>query len=205
METTTLPSPADTGSQPPEPPPPRPLLALLREDPSGPPLADAARFAGGLGLAAVLGAAVGLRGGAAATLRHALGAPAALLAVTAFAVPSLWVMLSLASVDVSPRRLLRAVASAAARAGLVMAGLAPAAALFCVSSRSGAAAALGAGACLVLGAGLGLRSLILELHASAAELPEPRQSVATLALAVFGLLSVVLAARVWLAALPVLR
>jgi hypothetical protein len=165
---------------------------------------EAARFGVGIGLTALYGVALGARQGGKAFFAHAAGVPAALLAVSALGVPALYIVLALFNAPIEPARVVAASARAAARSGLLLAGLAPAAALFVVSSdRAETAAVAGALGLFVAGA-LGLHRLLGELRASLERAPFTTRAAAGLALLGFGLFATVLAARIWWAALPLL-
>jgi hypothetical protein len=150
-----------------------PLVVPKREAPpshaSEPPLEvayDLRRAGVALGLSALYGLALGARAGGTELVRHALGVPIALLVLGAVLAPSLTVLLALLDAPVTPLMMLRAVSRAVASAAIVLAGLAPAAAVLVVTIESSAiatAAACGAGLAGALGiVGLfsGVKSLI---------------------------------------------
>ena len=87
----------------------------------------------GLGLGALFGAALGLRTGGTSILLHAVGVPAGLLAAAGIAVPAFAIVLGLADAPIDARSLAAATTRAVAKAGLVLGGLAPAAALYVVT------------------------------------------------------------------------
>ena len=87
---------------------------------------DGRRLATGLGLAATFGATLGLRSGGAALLMHAAGVTAGVLTVPAVAVPAFAIVLALANAPLEAMDLLHATSRAAMRAGLFLAGIAPA-------------------------------------------------------------------------------
>ena len=104
---------------------------------------------------------------------------------------------------------LPAVVSAAARgasaSGLVLAGLAPAAALFVVSSEHSGAAALTGLTGLVLGGAISLGGLLRELQRGIDREAFPARAATQLVLVGFGVFAVAVSARIWWATLPVLR
>lgn len=100
-----------------------------------------ARRAGiGAILAAAYGIAIGTREGGLAPLVHAAGVPAALAAVTLLGLPALDIALALFDAPLSPRRAAGSAVQGVASAGLVLAGIAPLAALYVVTSASTGAA-----------------------------------------------------------------
>lgn len=166
---------------------------------------ELSRLGSGLGLAAVYGLALGARGGAVDLIRHALGAPLGVMAVALVAAPSLFVRLALIDAPLRPAQMLAAVAQGAFTTGLVLAGLAPAAAMLVVSIESAPAAAWVSGLGLWLAGAIGLFNLCAALKQGLAGADLRMQSRAFFALAVFALLSCALSARVWCAWLPLLR
>ena len=165
---------------------------------------DLSRLASGLGLAAVYGLALGARGGGVQLLRHALGAPLGLLVVAGVAAPSLFVRLALMNAPLRPAQMVGAVAQGTFAAGLVLAGLAPAAAMLVVSIESPQAAAWMSGLGLWLAGGIGLANLFSALNAGLAGASLSLRSKAMLSIAVFAVLACALSARAWGAWLPVL-
>jgi hypothetical protein len=128
---------------------------------------DLRRAGVAVGLSALYGLALGARAGGGELVRHAVGVPIALLVLGAVLAPSLTVLLALLDAPVTPLTMLRAVSRAVASAGLVLAGLAPAAAVLVVtieSSEIATAAACGAGfiagALGVVGLFSGVKSLV---------------------------------------------
>jgi len=166
---------------------------------------ELSRLASGLGLTAVYGLALGARTGGADLVRHALGAPLGVLVVALVAAPSLFVRLALIDAPLRPAPMLAAVAQAVFSTGLVLAGLAPAAAMLVVSIESAPAAAWMSGLGLWLAGGIGLFNFCAALKQGLAGADLRMQSRAFFALAVFTLLSCALSARVWCAWLPLLR
>ena len=166
---------------------------------------ELSRLGSGLGLAAVYGLALGARSGGVDLIRHALGAPLGVMAVALVAAPSLFVRLALMDAPLRPAQMLAAVAQGAFTTGLVLAGLAPAAAMLVVSIESAPAAAWMSGLGLWLAGGIGLFNSCAAIKRGLAGADLRMQSRAFFALAVFTLLSCALSARVWCAWLPLLR
>src|SRR5690606_21991871 len=96
----------------------------------------AGRLGTGAALSAIYGIALGAREGGIALLVHAIGVPAALLAVCGLGLPALFIVLALFDAPLSPTKAIAAAARGCASAGLVLAGLAPLAALYVVGSES---------------------------------------------------------------------
>lgn len=165
---------------------------------------EAARFGIGLGLAAIYGLALGARGGGAAFFTHAIGVPAAMLAAFGVGVPALYIFLALVDAPVAPAAMGAAATRATATGGLVLAGLAPAAALFVVTSERPGAAALAAAVGLAIGGAFGLGSVVSDLRKVIAEARATTRFTADLAFGAFGLFAIVVALRVWVSLLPVL-
>jgi len=131
-----------------------------------------------------------------------LGAPAGIVAVSVVAVPAFAIILALANAPVDAMSLGRATARAAAKAGLVLAGLAPAAALFVVTVEDAiTVTAVGFGGLFLAGA-IASRSFASELAPLIQAAPRATRNVMTLAMPAFLLFAAVLAARVWWLALP---
>ncbi len=141
---------------------------------SAPPLdlaADLRRAGAALALSSLYGLALGARAGGTELVRHALGVPLALLLLGAVLAPSLTVLLALLDAPVTPLTMLRAVSRALASAGLVLAGLAPAAALLVVTiESSGIATAAARGAGLIAGT-LGIVALFSGVRTLVARAP----------------------------------
>ncbi len=164
-----------------------------------------ARRAGiGLALCSGYGVALGAREGGLAMLRHAVGVPAAVAAVCLLGVPALYIVLALFDAPLSPVRALGAAARGCASAGLVLAGLAPLAALYVVGSETRASAAFAGTLGLALGGMLGLRHLLGTLRDALRRSDAATRTVAAFAQVGFTLFAVVLAWRVWAATLPLL-
>lgn len=173
--------------------------------PAEPLARDLSRLATGLALASVYGLALGARGGGVELLRHALGAPVGLAVVAAVAAPSLFVRLALMNAPLQPAQMLAATAQGTFTTGLVLAGLAPAAAMLVVSIESVEAAAWMSGLGLWLAGGVGLSNLIAALHEGLAGADLKLRSRALLSIAIFALLACALSARAWGTWLPLLR
>ena len=177
---------------------------LLREPLTGSGRELVRRASIGLGLSALYGAALGARAGGRALVEHALGVPAGLVAVVLVGLPSMFVFLSLCRAPLDARALASLGARGLASAGLLLAGLAPAAALFVVSSQTAEAAAGVVSVGLVLGGGVALGRVAWQV-AYRAFAGDAKASLGGLAVAAgFALFAVALAARVWAAMLPIL-
>lgn len=166
---------------------------------------EAARFAVGLGLAAIYGVSLGTRQGGKAFLTHAAFVPAALAAVVALGVPALYIALALFDAPIEPPHAIAAAARAPARPGLVLAGLAPAAALFVVSSDAPSSAAGSAIVGLVVAGALGLTRMVGDLHGVVHKAPAATRAKADFVFLGFAVFAIALSARIWWAALPLLR
>jgi len=164
----------------------------------------ARRAAAGLGLAALYGVALGAREGGTAMLVHAAGVPAALLAVAAVGLPALYILLALFDAPLSPKKAAGAAVIGVASSGLVLAGLAPLAALYVVTSSNDEAAALAGTAGLVLGGLLGLRHLVATLRDALEKAESATRLLAIVAQLGFGAFAMLLGWRVWSAVLPIL-
>ena len=165
---------------------------------------EATRLAIGLGLAAIYGLSLGTRAGGLSFLKHAAGVPAALLVAFGVGIPALYIFLALVDAPVALASIAAAATRATATAGLVLAGLAPAAALFVVSSERPGAAALAAGVGLAVGGAFGLGNVVSDLHKALADARPTTRVAADLAFGGFGLFAVIVALRVWVSLLPVL-
>jgi membrane-associated PAP2 superfamily phosphatase len=187
------------------PPPSSWTARLLAVDAVFSPRREALRFATGLGLAALYGLSLGVRGGGAGLLAHAVGVPAAILVALGLGVPALYIALALFDAPLALPTVVSAAARSAAASGLVLAGLAPAAALFVVSSERPGAAALTALAGLVLGGVISLGRLVGELKQDLDRDAFPTRAATLAVLVGFGVFAVAVTARIWWATLPVLR
>jgi len=176
---------------------------LLRPDTPG--WADEARRLGvGLGLALLFGGALGLRAGGAAIPAHAMGVAAGLLAVSAVAAPSFAIVLALVNAPVDGQTLARATSRAVARAGLLLGGLAPAAALYVLTVEDAiTVTVVGFGGLLLAGA-VAASSFAKDLSAPLADASAYTRHWMTLAMPAFVVFAAVLAMRVWWLALPIL-
>jgi hypothetical protein len=162
------------------------------------------RGAVGLGMAAVYGLVLGLRHGGTGLVAHTLGVPFALFLVALLGVPSLFVFLSLCQTPIDARSLASIAARSLGSAGLLLFGLAPAAALFVVTSETSEAAAGAVTVGLLLGGGVSLFGMISEVTAKArGNRANPSLRERSLILG-FGLFAVMLVTRVWTSLLPIL-
>jgi len=178
--------------------------SLLAEEEVFSPRREASRFGVGLGLAALYGVSLGTRQGGKAFFTHAAFVPAALAAVVALGVPALYISLALFDAPIEPPRAIAVAARATARTGLVLAGLAPAAALFVVSSDAPSSAAGAAIVGLVIAGAIGLTRMIGDLHKAISDAPASTRAKADFAFFGFAIFAVALSARIWWAALPLL-
>jgi hypothetical protein len=167
-------------------------------------LHELSRLAAGLGLAGVYGLALGARSGGVLLLRHALGVPLGLLVVGAVVVPSLFVVLALLDAPMTPSKMLSASARSLASTGLVLAGLAPAAAMLVVTITSGGAAALVAKLGFLLAGGIGILGLVGSVRAALVESPSFLRMNVFIALCGFSVIAAALAVRAWSGLLPIL-
>lgn len=161
---------------------------------------EARRLLVGIGLASLFGVAIGLRAGGAAIPLHAGGVALGIAAVCGLAVPALAIMLALANSSIDALGLARATSRAAAHAGLLLAGLAPGAALFAVTVEDAITVTIvGIGGLLLAGA-IGMRSFVKELG--------PHIGVglwSRVAVPSFLVFAAVLGARIWWITLPLVR
>lgn len=197
----------DAPARPPRVPPPAPqgATAWLLGETTAPAWSDEARrFAAGLGLAALYGIALGAREGGSALASHAAVVPLALLAIAALGVPALYIALLVFDAPAEPLVVARAGSRAAAKTGLVLAGLAPAAALYVVSSDAQAVAATAGAVGLAVAGTLGLGTFLRDVSSLRDALPAARRSLVGLVLAGFALFATALALRVWLGGLAIL-
>jgi hypothetical protein len=177
---------------------------LILDDPRASLRDIARRGAVGLGLSAFYGLALGAREGGKQLLVHALGVPLGLFLVVGVGAPSMFVFLSMCRAPIDGRALASTTARGLGSAGILLAGLAPAAALFVVSSATPAAASSTVLVGLLLGGGVALVRTTWEVLRSAAR----GRAVSMLGgagIAIgFALFAVALAVRVWSAVLPIL-
>jgi hypothetical protein len=162
------------------------------------------RLGAALALSAAFGTALGMRGGGVGLARHAAGVPLGLAVVAVLVAPALFIGLLHTGVRVEAGRVGDALARAAATAGLMLAGLAPLAALVAVSSESPRSAAAFGWLGLTLAGALGLRQLARDVAPLLAAEAGRTRLQARCAILAFGVVSALLAARVWAAVLPVL-
>ena len=165
---------------------------------------EAQRLLLGAALAAVFGVALGLRHGGTALVFGALGAPAGILGVAAVAVPAFAIVLALANAPLEAMDLLHATSRAAMRAGLFLAGVAPAVAMLVVTVEETLTVdIMGFGALLLAGAIAG-QAFVAELRPALAGAPRMTRAILSVALPAFLVFAAVLAMRVWWLALPML-
>jgi hypothetical protein len=162
------------------------------------------RLAFAIGLASLFGVSLGLRKGGATLALAAVGAPTGILAVAAIAVPAFAIVLALANAPVDAMALAKATSRAAAKAGLVLAGLAPAAALFVVTVEDAITVTMVGFGGLVLAGAIAARSFSKELGPLIRSAPAATRAAMSVAMPAFLLFAAVLAARVWWIALPFL-
>jgi hypothetical protein len=203
-EPSTPSAPEAAAADPPKPLPASWTASLLSDQGDFNVKREAARFGVGIGLAALYGVSLGARHGGKAFFAHAAGVPAALLAITALGIPALYIVLALFDAPIEPPRMIAAAARAAARSGLLLAGLAPAAALFVVSSDRAETAALAGALGLFVAGALGLHRLLSELRGSLQHAAVTTRATASLAFLGFGVFAIALAARIWWATLPLI-
>jgi hypothetical protein len=126
-----------------------------------------------------------------------------MIVVACFGVPALYILLAMVDAPVLPGPLAAATSRALGRTGIVLAGLAPGAALFMVTSTSDAAVRMVAVVGLTIGGGVGLRALVRELGEAATTSRSTRYASLGIAGA-FTAFAVALAMRLWESFLPVL-
>ncbi|MBI2394463.1 MAG: hypothetical protein HYV09_33140 [Deltaproteobacteria bacterium] len=163
------------------------------------------RLAVAVGLASTFGLALGLRAGGLSIAWHALGVSLGILGVCALAVPALAILLALADAPVDALGLSRATSRAAANAGLVLAGLAPGAALFAVTVEDAITVMLVGASGLSLAGAIGMGAFVRELGPRLAAEGARPGLLSKLALPAFLLFSAVLGARIWWITLPLVR
>ena len=135
---------------------------------------------------------------------HAVGVAAGLLVVAGVAAPSFAIVLALVDAPIDSQALASATSSAVARAGLVLGGLAPAAALYVVTVEDAITVTVVGLASLVLSGAIAAASFSTDVQGPVrAASPETRRWM-KLAMPAFLLLATALALRVWWLALPVL-
>lgn len=181
------------------------LLSLPSTSPSRAWASAGRRLVTAIGMSALFGAAIGLRSGGSSIAVHAAGLSLGVLAVCVLAVPAFAIGLALANASVDALMLAQASARAAATAGLVFAGLAPAAALFAVTVEDEITVTLVVAAGLALAGSLAMRSFIGELAPRLAEAHVRAAFLSRGAMPAFIVFGALLAARTWWVALPLLR
>ena len=163
------------------------------------------RFAVAVGLAALFGVAIGLRVGGPAIATHAFGVSLGILGVCGLAVPALAIVLALVNASIDALGLARATSRAAATAGLLLAGLAPGAALFAVTVEDAISVTLVGAGGLALAGVLGMRSFVRELAPQLGSGDDRARRLSKIALPIFLVFAAILGARIWWVMLPIVR
>jgi hypothetical protein len=192
---------------PPEPDPPPPATQTerwLAADAAPTWAGQGMRLLVASGFASAFGVALGLRHGGLSILQGALGAPAGILAVTAVAVPAFAIVLALANAPLQAMQLAQATTRAAMRAGIFLAGVAPAAALLVVTVEESLTVDIFGFGGLVFAGWIAARSFSTDLRPARKAAPAVTRALLAFALPGFLLFAAVLAARVWWLALPML-
>jgi hypothetical protein len=199
------PAPPAVSTLPPPLPAPHSFASALIDVTSSSSWADEARrLAAAASLAAVFGVSLGLRQGGLSLASGAAGAPLGILAVSALAAPALAILFALVNAPIEAIDLARATTRGAAKAGLLLAGLAPAAALFVVTVEDAiTVTCVGFGALCFAGV-VAARSFHEDLAPKLAKVPASARLVMHAALWAFLLFAGALALRVWGQALPML-
>lgn len=166
---------------------------------------EAQRFGTALALASLFGVAIGLRMGGPAIATHALGVSVGIGAVCGLAVPALAIILALANASIDGLGLARATSRGAATAGLLLAGLAPGAALFAVTVEDAISVTLVGVAGLVLAGILGMRAFLRELAPQLAAADASARRLSQITIPFFLVFAAVLGARIWWVMLPIVR
>ncbi|MBX3184750.1 MAG: hypothetical protein KIT72_04900 [Polyangiaceae bacterium] len=161
------------------------------------------RAGAGLGLATLFGLAIGMRAGGADLLHHAVGVPVGLSAVVLLGAPSVFVFLSICRAELDAPKLAELVSRAVESAGLSLAGLAPAALLFVLTSDADSAAAYAAGTGLSIAGGVALVRLVGGLIQQASKGSAGSIAGALFVSAGFSVFACLLAARAWSRLLPI--
>jgi hypothetical protein len=162
------------------------------------------RLGAGLGLSAFYGMALGARSGGVELLRNALGVPLALVVLGAVMLPSLTVLFAILDAPIHAGRVLASLGRAIASVGLVLAGLAPAAALMVVTVESDGLATLVARLGFVLAGSLGLIQLWASLASSLTGAKFFVSAKSHALLVGYAIFAVMLAARLWSIFVPML-
>lgn len=165
---------------------------------------EARRLLLAAGLASIFGLALGLRHGGASLVLGALGAPAGIVAVAAVAVPAFAIVLALANAPLEGMALLHATSRAAMRAGLFLAGLAPAVAMLVVTVEEAITVDVMGFGGLLLGGAIAGQAFVAELKPALDGAPRLTRAILSIALPAFLVFAAVLAIRVWWLALPML-
>ncbi len=176
------------------------VLPRLLSDARGDLLDESRRVLTGLSLSALFGLAIGARYGLASMAVHAIGVPVGFVAGAGLAAPALCIAVAHFDLPIDTRALIHALARGVAVAGVILAGLSPAALLLTMSPETPWAAALFAFLGLALGSGLGVR----EIARSIAPWAETKRLRLHTLLLGFVLLAAVLSVRVWWFTLPML-
>ncbi len=174
-----------------------------------------------LALASIFGLAIGSREAGMDLVAHALGVPLGMLAALTLGAPGLYIALALMKAPHSAGQLVFALVGALRVSARLLAGLAPAAALFAVTSESQATAAAIATIGLAAAGMAGLFSLIRTMLAKpdttkkleqAQHTPAPQGPRQTttfyvgpfIACAAFSLFCVLVVTRIWSTSLPIM-
>ncbi len=177
---------------------------LILDDPKASVRDLARRGALGLGLSAFYGLALGAREGGKLLVVHALGVPLGLFLVVLVGAPSMFVFLSMCRAPIDGRALASTTARGLGSAGILLAGLAPAAALFVVSSATPTAASSVVLLGLLLGGGVALTRMTWEVLRAAVR-GRAVSALGGTGIAIgFAVFAVALAVRIWSVVLPIL-
>lgn len=157
----------------------------------------ARRFLIGCALAASYGVALGSSQGPLTMAAAAVGVPSAFVVVALLGGPAAFILLTHAGANVTAAALAAVFGRAVASCGLVLAGLAPTAALLVLSVETSWAAALSGLLGLLIGGGVGMAELVRAMNDELGAATLARKLV-VLGLATF---AVLVAGRVWTAVL----
>ena len=188
-------------------PPPAPRTwteELLRGESTGAWAGEGRRLLVAIGFSLLFGAAIGLRRGGAAIFTHALGVPLGILAVCLLAVPAFSIVLALANAPIDAFALGRATTRAAAHAGLVLGGFAPAAALFVVTVEDAITVTVMGFGALVLAGAIAAGSFAGAIARGVETAPPRTRALAAITVPAFLLFATVLSLRVFWLTLPIL-
>jgi hypothetical protein len=199
-------APTLTSAQTPAPTEPssRSLASGLLDTSSSTWVDEARRLAAAASLSAVFGVALGLRHGGFSLAWGAMGAPLGIVAVGALAAPALGILLSLADARLEALDLARATSRAAVKAGMLLAGVAPATALFVVTVEDAITVTIVGLGALILAGVVAARSFQHDLEPALSKTPRTQGAVVRLAVWAFLAFAAILALRVWCLALPML-